>query len=381
MENVKLLLQYDLQLFAKDGPGGEKTEPATAKKISDARKEGQVAKSKDLGNGVMLVALFLILKVFVSNIGETFVGTFAKVYTKMGDLGANSGQDFDLNMAKNTLQTVMIDMLLVMAPVFAIAVVSAVVIDIIQVKWTVTTKPLQPKFSKINPLSGFKRIFSVQSLVTLIKSVLIVGALVYVIYLEIRTEIGALFNFYDRTLQETLQYLGDLVINIGLKVSIVLLVIGIADYIFQYIKFKNDLKMTKQEIKDEYKNSEGDPQVKSQQKRRMMQASQRRMMQSVPQADVIITNPTHFAVAIQYDALKAKAPVVLAKGEDFLAAKIKDVAKENNITIVENKPLARMLYYNVDVGMEIPPELYQAVAEVLAFVYKAKNKQVYRSDR
>ena len=144
-------------------------------------------------------------------------------------------------------------------------------------------------------------------------------------------------------------------------------------------KFNKDIMMTKQEVKDEYKNSEGDPQIKGQIKRRMMQASQRRMMQSVPKADVVITNPTHFAVAIQYDPQTATAPVVLAKGEDYLAAKIKEVAKEHNISIVENKPLARMLYYNVEVGMEIPPELYQAVAEVLAFVYKMKNKQVYHA--
>jgi len=164
--------------------------------------------------------------------------------------------------------------------------------------------------------------------------------------------------------------------DMGLKISIVMLLIGIVDYIYQKFKFKNDMKMTKQEVKDEYKNSEGDPKVKAQQRSRMRQAALRRMMKSVPTADVVITNPTHFAVAIKYEQGKARAPIVVAKGEDFLAAKIKDVAKEHNVTIVENKPLARMLYYNVDIDQEIPPELYQAVAEVLAFVYKLKNKQV-----
>ena len=168
-----------------------------------------------------------------------------------------------------------------------------------------------------------------------------------------------------------------MVIDLGLRLSAVLLVIGIADYIYQKHKFKEDMKMTKQEVKDEFKNAEGNPEIKSQIRRKMMQASQRRMMKSVPEADVVITNPTHFAVAIKYDPGTSRAPVVLAKGEDYLAQKIKEAAKEHDIEIVENKPLARALYYNVDIGAEIPPELYQAVAEVLAFVYKVKNKEYH----
>ena len=168
---------------------------------------------------------------------------------------------------------------------------------------------------------------------------------------------------------------GTLIINTGIKISIVYLVIGLADFIYQKHKFNEDMKMTKQEVKDEYKNTEGDPQIKGRQRRKMQEVSQKRMMQDVPKADVVITNPTHFAVALKYEAKVSSAPVVLAKGEDYLAQKIKEVARENKIEIVENKPLARMLYHNVDVGAEIPPELYQAVAEVLAAVYKAKNIQ------
>lgn len=169
--------------------------------------------------------------------------------------------------------------------------------------------------------------------------------------------------------------MGTLIINTGIKISIVYLVIGLADFIYQKHKFNEDMKMTKQEVKDEYKNTEGDPQIKGRQRRKMQEVSQKRMMQDVPKADVVITNPTHFAVALKYEAKVSSAPVVLAKGEDYLAQKIKEVARENKIEIVENKPLARMLYHNVDVGAEIPPELYQAVAEVLAAVYKAKNIQ------
>ena len=153
----------------------------------------------------------------------------------------------------------------------------------------------------------------------------------------------------------------------------VMLVIGFADYLYQRYKHRQDLKMTKQEVKDEFKNTEGDPQIKGQQKQRMRQASQRRMMASVPEADVVITNPTHFAVALKYDAEEHSAPVVTAKGTDFLANKIKEVAREHQVEIVENKPLARMLYYNVEIDREIPPELYQAVADILAYVYNLKR--------
>ena len=167
--------------------------------------------------------------------------------------------------------------------------------------------------------------------------------------------------------------IGNVILDAGLKISIAYLVIGIADYVYQKHKFNEDMKMTKQEVKDEFKNTEGNPEIKGRQRQRMREVSQRRMMQDVPKADVVITNPTHYAVAIQYDAEKSKAPVVLAKGEDFLAQKIKEVAKENHVEIVENKPLARMLYANVDIGQEIPPELYQAVAEVLAMVYNTRQ--------
>ena len=159
-----------------------------------------------------------------------------------------------------------------------------------------------------------------------------------------------------------------------MEISIIFVVVGLVDYLYQKYKFSEEMKMTKQEVKDEYKNTEGDPQIKGQIRQKMREASQRRMMQDVPKADVVITNPTHFAVAIKYDAEVNSAPIVLAKGENYVALKIKEIAKENRVEIVENKPLARMLYHNVDIGAEIPPELYQSVAEVLAMVYQLKNK-------
>ena len=182
------------------------------------------------------------------------------------------------------------------------------------------------------------------------------------------------YNFYNISLEAAIIRMGDVLLDVGITISVIYLIVGIADFIFEYVKFKNDMKMSKQELKDEWKDTEGNPEVKNQQKRRMNETSRRRMMQAVPEADVVITNPTHFAVALKYEQNSGKAPVVVAKGEDYLAQKIKETARENQVEIVENKPLARMLYYNVDLGSEIPQELYQAVAEVLAFVWKVKHK-------
>ena len=166
----------------------------------------------------------------------------------------------------------------------------------------------------------------------------------------------------------------DIILELLIKVSVLFIAISAVDYMFQRWKFKQDNKMTKQEVKDEYKNTEGDPKIKGQQRQRMQQASQRRMMAAIPEADVVITNPTHFAVALSYKSGQGQAPIVVAKGADFLAGRIKEIARDSNVDIVENKPLARMLYYNVDLGSEIPPELYQAVAEVLAYVYQLHNR-------
>lgn len=183
-----------------------------------------------------------------------------------------------------------------------------------------------------------------------------------------------LYRIYDMSINQSILLMYDIIMELGVKICILFCLVAAADLLFQRWKFKQDIKMTKQEVKDEYKNSEGDPKVKSKQKQKMMEAARRRMMSAIPEADVVITNPTHFAVALSYKSGQGQAPVVVAKGADFLAGRIKEIAKESHVEIVENKPLARMLYYNVDLGAEIPPELYQAVAEVLAYVYQLQNK-------
>lgn len=367
-------LRYNLQLFAKDGPGGEKTEPATAKKLSDARKEGQVAKSTELVNAVYLLVIFYVLKFILAMIGKGILESFSSIYQMIPTYATGVEDIVNVNTVAAVMKEAIFDVVIIIAPVLAITFVVNVVGNLVQVKWKPTAKPLVPKFNRLSPMSGFKRIFSKQSLINMLKSVAIVAICIYIVYNSWLDNYAVIYELYDMSLMDAIVRVGDIVLDICIDISMIYLVIGVADYIFQKRKFNEDMKMTKQEVKDEYKNTEGDPAIKGQQRRRMREASQRRMMQQLPEADVVITNPTHFAVALKYDLEIAKAPVVLAKGEDFLAQKIKEVAREHGIEIYENKPLARALYQSVEVGEEIPQELYQAVAEVLAFVYSLKNK-------
>lgn len=366
---------FSLQFFAKDGPGGEKTEEPTAKKLTDARKEGQVAKGKDLTASVMLLVLFMVLRFTVGNIGERIIECFNKNYTLIGDLFDSMHGEFNMQYSIQVLRTTALDMLLILLPFFAVGFIVAIVIEIVQVKWKPTSKPLKPKLSKFNPINGVKRLFSVKTLVNLLKQIAILVIIGIVVYNKLKGRMTDIYKLYDIPLTAAIELLADIIFDIGTVICVIYLVIGVIDYVYEKRKFKKDMMMTKQEVKDEWKNTEGSPEVKQKQRQKMAEVSRRRMMQAVPEADVVITNPTHFAVALKYEQNKGKAPVVVAKGEDYLAARIKEAARENNVEIVENKPLARMLYYNVELDEEIPPELYQAVAEVLAFVYNIKNKR------
>ena len=372
-EYQNFTLKFNLQLFAQDGEGGEKTEPATQKKLNDARKEGKVAKSKELTAAFDLIVLFLVLKIFISFVGENLVGIISYVYNGFPDFVSVNEAGLTTIAVRNYMINIMLKTLLILLPFLLFGVIITFLISVIQVGWKVSTKPMEPKLSKFNPINGFKRIFSKDSVFELLKAFVKIFVIGVVAYLALRGDADKIFILYDLSLNQAVALVGSLIIDTGLKVSLVYLVVGIADYVYQKRKFANDMKMTKQEVKDEYKNTEGDPQIKGRQRQRMREASQRRMMQDVPKADVVITNPTHLAVALQYEGTERKAPVVIAKGEDFLAQKIKEIAKESGVEIVENKPLARMLYHNVDLGAEIPPELYQAVAEVLAAIYRKKH--------
>jgi flagellar biosynthetic protein FlhB len=369
-----VILEYNLQFFGSDGPGGEKTEEPTSKRKSDTRKDGKVPKSKELSNGVELIALFLILKFWVGRMGENFMKLFGEIYEKMPAYTTYWEGNIVRKDYSVLINNILLELLKQLLPFFIVGLVIAVGINMMQFKFQITTKPLKPKFSKLNPLSGVKRLFSMSKIVELLKSIVKIILIMAIVYTTVKDDWVYLVQFYGMPLNQAIEVIGNVVINMGLKISLVFMIVAFADLFYQRYKFKNDIKMTKQEVKDEYKNAEGDPQIKGKIRSKMQEASRRRMMQDVPKADVVITNPTHYAVAIRYDAETGSAPVVLAKGADLVAQKIKEIARENHVEIVENKPLARMLYANVEIGQEVPPELYQSIAEVLAMVYKMQGK-------
>lgn len=364
------LLRYNLQLFAND-EGGEKTEDATPKKLKEAREEAQVAKSTELNTAVMLFALFLVLKIYIGSIGNQFIDVYEKIY---GSITLVVEDDMSMNIIMSLLGYSIKTIILIALPIFLVGVVVGFLVDKVQIKWKVTTKPLKPKLSKLDPIKGFKKMFSKEKLVQLLFSLLKIILIGVLVYDTLKDQWGLILSLYDFALFQAIGVIGSMVISLGMQISSVFLVIGFADLFYQRMKFKKDMKMSKKEVKDEWKNAEGDPHIKGKIKSKMLEASRRRMMNAIPNADVVITNPTHFAVALQYDRESGSAPVVVAKGADFMAQKIKDIAKENKVEIVENKPLARMLYFNVEIDQEIPQELYQMVAEILAYVYRIKNK-------
>lgn len=357
------LLKLDLQFFS-----GEKTEKATPKKREDARKKGQSAKSQDINTAVVLLAVFLFL-------------LFAGSYLKKGifSLFKSSFQDFLLmDVTEGNLQIIFLRILMELAlylgPIMLVAVIAGVAANLFQVGFMFTAEAIQPKLDKINPLSGFKRIFSMRAIVELLKSILKIGFIGIVTFTVLWKRMDEILVLSQKPVAVALMTLGSLTVQMGLFASGALLFLAVLDFLYQKYDFEKNIRMSKQDIKDEYKNSEGDPQIKSRIKQRQREMAMRRMMQEVPKADVVITNPTHFAIAIKYDEVKSDAPFVVAKGVDFTAQKIKLIAKENDVVTIENRPLARALYSQTDIGDTIPEEFFKAVAEILAFVYRAKNK-------
>ncbi len=362
---------YDLQFF-----GDDKTEEATSKKLRDTRNKGQVAKSQELAHGLELVAMFVVLRLITPFMTENFIGFFRWIYNGvMIDAIKTVRGGPDAHDTSILIMNVIIRMIIVLLPFFLVGFVVAFLSTGLQFEFKVTWEPLKPNLGKFNPISGFKRIFSMQSLFNLGLAIVKITLISVIAYNAIVDHLSELFLLYELELNQAIALVGDLTLTTGLRISLVYLLVGVVDLIYQRQKFKKDNKMTKQEVKDEYKDAEGDPQIKGQIKQRMREASQRRMMQDVPSADVVITNPTHIAVAIKYDAEIAEAPIVVAKGEGYVAQRIREIASENDISIVENKPLARSLFATVDINQMVPPELYQAVAEILAVILTERNKR------
>jgi flagellar biosynthetic protein FlhB len=347
----------------------EKTEQPTSKKRQDARKKGQVAKSPEVNTAFLFIAAFAALRMFAGYLYNNLEDIFTFNFTLM----PNIEDIFNETFMMSYLVWIFMRIIITVAPLLAIVLLVGIVSNVIQVGFMVTTEPLNPKLSNLNPLKGVKRLFSVKSVVNLIKSLAKMTIITIAIYMMISGEIENIPGLATLDLMHSILYLGSMAVDMGITIGVLFLFIALADVIYTRFSHTKELKMTKQEVKDEYKQTEGDPTIKGKIKQKMMEVSMRRMMSDIPKADVVITNPTHYAVAIQYDKETSDAPRVVAKGADFLARKIKDKAIENNVPIVQDRQLARTIYATVNVGQTIPPELYKAVAEILAHVYKMRG--------
>ncbi|MCL2748063.1 MAG: flagellar biosynthesis protein FlhB [Oscillospiraceae bacterium] len=350
------------------GSSGEKTEKATPKRREDARKKGQVLKSTEVNTAVTMAAMFGALALF----GAGVVRGILELLTYY------LSTQLDSELTGLTIPALINDaigrMFGAMWPLLLVAVLAGVAVNLLQVGFFASGELLRPKFSRISPAKGLKRIFSLRSIVEMLKAVLKISIVTYVVYSEYMDRFGAFPHMMAYDVATSTQAIFDMCLSVAFKAAAALAAIGVADYLYQWYDYEKNLRMTKQEVKDEYKMVEGDPQIKGKIKRRQREMAALRMMQAVPEADVVVTNPTHYAVALKYDDKASPAPVVIAKGKDLLAGRIKERAREAKVEIVENKPVAQALYLTVEVGRQIPEELYQAVAEILAYVYNLRKQ-------
>jgi flagellar biosynthetic protein FlhB len=357
---------FDLQFFAQDP---EKTEEATPRRKQEARKKGQVPRSNELNSVVVLLALFIIINFLGKWFYKEFI-TYIEQYLSPGELVTELN---DSNLGNLLFRHCMI-FLRIFLPLGLGALVIGVVINLVQVGPMFSMEPLRPKFSKLNPIAGLQRLFSPHGFVELAKSIIKLVIVIYFAYSTIREHLFMFLDMFRQSPFDVAMALWRIIYQVAIKICLFLLALALFDYFYQRWEFRKSLRMTKREVKDEFKQTEGNPQIKNKIRQRQRQIAMRRMMQDVPKADVVITNPTHLAIALRYDATKMAAPVVVAKGEGFIAQKIKEIAAANDVVLVENKPLAQAIYKTVDIGESIPENLFQAVAEVLAYVYRLKRK-------
>ena len=368
---MKLLI--DLQLFADQ----EKTEKATPRKRKKSREEGQVLFSKEVNTAFTLLAAFVLLFLLSDYYGNTMSTLTINVYEDLM-------LDHNLYTISNIHQMVVglvINLFMIILPLAVTVLMIGLLCSYLQVGFLLTTKPLQPKLNKLSPIKGLKKLFSLEKVVELIKSLIKIGFITYIVFIYLAGQLETIFSLTMLEVEQTVAIITQITFNIGVRAGIILVLLGILDYFYQRYEYEKKLKMSKQEVKDEQKQIEGDPKIKSKIRQKQMQISMRRMMDEVPKADVVVTNPTHYAIALKYSPGEHAAPFVLAKGQNLVAQNIKKVAAEKEVPMVENRYLAKILYDTVEIGDAIPPELYESVAEVLAYVYQlneSKTKGVFR---
>jgi len=346
----------------------ERTEAPTPRRRREAREQGQVARSNDLGSAAVLLGGLVALY----GLGAPLLGRLIDIIRNC--LGSTDDSIIRPDAMLPVWRSVVVAVGAVILPFMLALLVVGVVIQIAQVGWHPTFKPLMPRGSRLNPLNGFRRLFSARTAVQTAMNTLKMALVLLVAYSTLRDKYAVVVGATGLHDWAIMGVLAQLMFSLALRLAIVLLVLGVLDYLYQRYKFEQDLKMTKEEVKEELRSMEGDPKIKSRRRRVQIEMAVQRMKSAVPKADVVVTNPTEYAVALQYDEATMAAPKVVAKGKDYMAAQIRRLAIEHGVPILERKPLAQALYKTVEVGQEIPPEFYRAVAEILAYVYELTGK-------
>lgn len=346
----------------------DKTEEPTPKKKKDARKQGNIAKSAEVNKAMTFIAILVVIYMMSGSIISELQGFIVNIL---------SG-DFSMTMNDNTIKILMFKVMMsfmkIVLPISLIIMVFGILGSLIQTGLFFSMESLKPKFSKLNPLTGLKNMFSMKAIVNLIKSMVVICIMIYLGYSFMSKNFEGIIKSGDIYLPYLFNIVLDLIKSILTSITLAVAVVAALDYGYEKFSHKKGLKMTKQEVKEEYKQMEGDPHIKGKIKQKQRQMANQRMMQAVPSSTVILTNPTHISIAIRYEQGKDTTPIVVAKGADEVAFRIREIAKSHDIPIIENVPLARLIYKEVDIDQEIPEEMYKAVAEVLVAVYKIKNK-------
>lgn len=346
----------------------DKTEEPTPKKKKDARKQGNIAKSAEVNKAMTFIAILVVIYMMSGSIISELQGFIVNIL---------SG-DFSMTMNDNTIKILMFKVMMsfmkIVLPISLIIMVFGILGSLIQTGLFFSMESLKPKFSKLNPLTGLKNMFSMKAIVNLIKSMVVICIMIYLGYSFMSKNFEGIIKSGDIYLPYLFNIVLDLIKSILTSITLAVAVVAALDYGYEKFSHKKGLKMTKQEVKEEYKQMEGDPHIKGKIKQKQRQMANQRMMQAVPSSTVILTNPTHISIAIRYEQGKDTTPIVVAKGVDEVAFRIREIAKSHDIPIIENVPLARLIYKEVDIDQEIPEEMYKAVAEVLVAVYKIKNK-------
>ena len=349
----------------------DKTEKASQHKRQEERKKGNIFQSKDLITGVMILASFFALRMLM----DYMLTRFNNALSENIFVGATV-EAFTVPTGARLIYTIIMNVLMLALPILSITMVTGIIMSVSQTRLLFATELLTPKFSRMNPIEGIKKMFTLKALAELVKSILKITLVIIIVYSTVMDKLGEVPALLSADIFADILWLGDAIFTVAINAGMGMLAIGIIDYFYQWWEYERSLRMSKQEVKDEYKQLEGNPQTKMRVHSIQRQMSQARMINEVRDADVVIRNPTHFAIALKYDINRNISPVVVAKGKDYLALRIIDVAEKNDVEIVTNPVLARALYDAVDIHQEIPEEFWEAVADIISYIYNLKKIKI-----